>query len=85
MTEVIAVVHDNLPVLELAAPGPDRDSGVATIRAGTKTASTELVLIYEHAAEPLPQPGRRFSVIASAGRPAAIIELGSPYHSDQCS
>jgi uncharacterized protein YhfF len=73
--KVIRVVDDDLPILELAAPGPDRDSGVAAILAGTKTALTGLVQIYEHAGERLPQAGQRFSVIDSDGRPAAVIEL----------
>jgi uncharacterized protein YhfF len=31
--------------------------------------------IHEHEGEPLPQPGQRFSVVDSAGRQAAVIEL----------
>jgi uncharacterized protein YhfF len=34
-----------------------------------------LLEIHEHAGEPVPQPGRRFSVLDSAGQPAAVIEL----------
>jgi len=64
-----------LPALELAFPGPERDSGVAAILAGTKTALTGLLQILEHAAEPVPEPGQRFSVLDSAGQPAAVIEL----------
>jgi uncharacterized protein YhfF len=66
---------EDLPVLELAAPGPERDRGVAAILAGTKTALTGLLQIHEHAGEPLPQEGDRFTVVDSAGEPAAIIEL----------
>lgn len=66
--------HD-LPELELAFPGPERDSGVAAILAGEKTALTGLLQILQHAGEPVPQPGQRFSVLDSAGRPAAVIEL----------
>jgi uncharacterized protein YhfF len=66
---------DDLPVLELALPGPLRDSGVAAILAGEKTALTGLLQIHEHAGEPVPQPGQRFSVVDSAGQPAAVIEL----------
>jgi uncharacterized protein YhfF len=65
----------DLPVLELALPGPLRDSGVAAILAGDKTALTGLLQIYEHEGEPVPQPGQRFSVVDSAGRPAAVIEV----------
>jgi uncharacterized protein YhfF len=64
-----------LPVLELAFPGPLRDSGVAAILAGTKTALTGLLQILEHEGEPVPKPGQRFSVVDSAGQPAAVIEL----------
>jgi uncharacterized protein YhfF len=65
----------DLPVLELAFPGPLRDSGVAAILAGQKTALTGLLQIHEHAGEPVPRPGQRFSVVDSAGQPAAVIEL----------
>jgi uncharacterized protein YhfF len=66
---------EDLPVLELAFPGPERDSGIAAILAGEKTALTGLLQIHEHAGEPVPQPGQRFSVVDSAGQPAAVIEL----------
>jgi uncharacterized protein YhfF len=69
------MASDDLPVLELAFPGPLRDSGVAAILAGQKTALTGLLQIYEHDGEPVPQPGQRFSVIDSMGRPAAVIEV----------
>ncbi|MFD5468318.1 ASCH domain-containing protein [Kitasatospora sp. NPDC127059] len=68
--------HDNdLPTLELAFPGPERDQGVAAILDGHKTALTGLPEIYEHAREPLPTPGQRFAVLDSAGRTAVTIEL----------
>jgi uncharacterized protein YhfF len=66
---------DDLPVLELAFPGPLRDSGVAAILTGEKTALTGLLQIHEQAGETVPRAGQRFSVIDSAGRPAAVIEL----------
>lgn len=69
------MASEDLPVLELAFPGPERDSGIAAILAGEKTALTGLLQIYEHAAEPVPQPGQRFSVVDSAGQSAAVIEL----------
>lgn len=65
----------DLRVLELALPGPLRDSGVAGILTGEKTALTGLLQIYEHDIEPVPQPGQRFSVIDSMGQPAAVIEI----------
>ena len=65
----------DLPVLELAAPGPQRDSGVQAILSGTKTAMTGLPALHEQAGEPLPTVGDRFCVVDSNGRPAAVIEM----------
>ncbi|MGR6968166.1 ASCH domain-containing protein [Streptomyces cynarae] len=67
--------HEDLPTLELAFPGPERDRGVAAILSGQKTALTGLLEIYEHAGEAVPQTGQRFSVLDSEGRPAVTIEL----------
>lgn len=66
---------DGLEVLELAAPGPDRDSGVSAILAGTKTAMTGLPALHEKAGEPLPAAGDRLCVVDSDGLPVAVIEL----------
>ncbi|MFQ6145994.1 ASCH domain-containing protein [Streptomyces seoulensis] len=66
---------DDLPTLELAFPGPERDRGVAAILSGEKTALTGLLEIYEHAGEEVPAAGRRFSVLDSDGRAAVTIEL----------
>ncbi|MBD2899591.1 hypothetical protein amrb99_85750 [Actinomadura sp. RB99] len=67
--------HDDLPTLELAFPGPERDRGVAAILSGHKTALTGLLEIYEHAKEAVPVAGQRFSVLDSEGRPAVTIML----------
>ncbi|MCP2343828.1 ASCH domain-containing protein [Actinomadura rupiterrae] len=67
--------NDELPALELAFPGPERDRGVAAIEDGRKTALTGLMEIYEHAGEPLPEEGQRFAVLDSDGLPALTIEL----------
>ncbi|GAA3425974.1 hypothetical protein GCM10018953_31570 [Streptosporangium nondiastaticum] len=67
--------HDDLPALELAFPGPERDRGVAAILSGQKTALTGLLEIYEHAGEAVPMTGQRFSVLDSEGLPAVTIEL----------
>ena len=64
-----------MKILELAEPGPLRDSGVSAILAGTKTAMTGLPAIYSRAGEPLPAAGERYEVIDSDGRPVAVIEL----------
>lgn len=65
----------DLPVIELGRPGPERDQGIAAILAGRKTALTGLMEIHEHAGEPVPEPGQRFSLVDSAGHPAAVIEM----------
>ncbi|WP_333774986.1 ASCH domain-containing protein [Streptomyces sp. IBSBF 3136] len=67
--------HDDLPPLELAFPGPERDRGVAAILSGHKTALTGLLEIYEHAGEAVPAAGQRFAVLDSDGRPAVTIEV----------
>ncbi|NED76494.1 ASCH domain-containing protein [Streptomyces sp. SID9944] len=67
--------HDDLPTLELAFPGPERDRGVAAIQSGQKTALTGLLEIYEHAGEAVPTAGQRFAVLDSEGSPAVTIEL----------
>ncbi|MEV5755089.1 ASCH domain-containing protein [Actinoallomurus sp. NPDC052308] len=67
--------HDDLPTLELALPGPLRDSGVAAILDGQKTALTGLLEIYKHAGEAVPEVGQRFAVLDSDGRTAVVIEL----------
>lgn len=61
--------------MELGRPGPERDQGIAAILAGRKTALTGLMEVYERAGEPIPRPGQRFSVVDSAGHPAAVIEM----------
>jgi uncharacterized protein YhfF len=67
--------HADLPTLELALPGPERDRGVAAILDGRKTALTGLLDLYEHEGEELPEAGRRYAVLDSDGRPAVVIEL----------
>ncbi|MEV7026156.1 ASCH domain-containing protein [Kitasatospora sp. NPDC093558] len=59
---------------ELAFPGPLRDALVAAVLSGAKTTTTGLLADYEHAGDPLPQPGGRSAVIDSAGRAVAVIE-----------
>jgi uncharacterized protein YhfF len=65
---------EGLPIAEFAFPGPLRDRLVAAILAGEKTMTSGLVADYEHEGAPLPQPGRRQSVVDSAGNPVAVIE-----------
>jgi dipeptidase E len=66
---------NELPKLELAFPGPERDSGVVASLTGQKTALTGLLQIFEFAQEPIPKSGQRFSLLDSAGESAAIMEL----------
>jgi len=66
---------EDLPVIELATPGPLRDSGVAAILAGRKTAMTGLRQLHEHAGDPVAEAGQRFVVLDSDGLPAAVIEM----------
>lgn len=70
-----AMELEDLPTIELAFPGPLRDSGVAAILEGRKTAMTGLLEIYEHSGEAVPEAGQRFAVLDSDGRPAVVIEL----------
>ena len=64
-----------LSVGEFAFPGPLRDQLVAAILSGAKTMTSGLLIDYERAGEPLPQPGDRWVVIDSAGEPVTLIEL----------
>lgn len=63
-----------LPRAEFAFPGPLRDKLVASILAGTKTATAGLLREYEHEGEPLPKVGDRSVVVDSENRPLAVIE-----------
>lgn len=64
-----------MPRAEFAFPGPLRDQLVAAILDGSKTATTGLVLDYEHEGESLPEVGSRSVVIDSDDRPVAVIEV----------
>lgn len=63
-----------LPKSEFAFPGPLRDQLVAAILDGAKTATTGLVIDYEHENVPLPEVGERAVVVDSDDRPVAVIE-----------
>jgi len=66
---------DDLPRMEFAFPGPLRDQLVAAVLSGAKTATTGLVLEYERENEPLPEVGQLLTVVDSADRRIAAIEL----------
>ena len=65
----------DLPTLELAFPGPERDLALTAIRSGQKTAMTGLLELLEHDGEAVPRAGQRLAVLDSDGRPAMTIEL----------
>jgi uncharacterized protein YhfF len=65
---------DALPRAEFAFPGPLRDELVASILAGTKTATAALLAEYEREGEPLPKVGDRAVVVDSESQPVAVIE-----------
>jgi hypothetical protein len=59
---------------EFAFPGPLRDELVASILAGTKTATAGLLREYELEGESLPKVGDLAVVVDSENRPIAVIE-----------
>ena len=66
-------MHEQLPIVEFAFPGPLRDRLVIAILAGRKTATTSLLHEYEVGNEPLPVVGNRGAVIDSGGQRVAVI------------
>jgi uncharacterized protein YhfF len=65
----------DLPKFEFAFPGPLRDRLVAAVLDGSKTATTALLIDYEH--EALPEPGARSVVVDSDDRQVAVVEVTS--------
>jgi uncharacterized protein YhfF len=74
---IVPVDLASLPTAEFAFPGPLRAKLVAKILDGSKTATTSLLIEYEHEGEALPEPGARSVVVDSDQRPVAIIEVTS--------
>jgi uncharacterized protein YhfF len=66
---------DDLPTTEFGFPGLLRDQLVAAILSEAKTATSSLLLGYEHENEPLPEVGQLSAVPDSAGRRVAVIEV----------
>lgn len=60
---------------EFGFPGALRDRLVVAVLAGTKTATSSLLAEWEAEGATLPLPGERETVVDSAGRPAATIEI----------
>lgn len=67
-------VADELSPVEFAVPGPLRERLLAAVEAGTKTATSSLLLQYEIAGEPLPRAGDRGVAVDSARKPCFIVE-----------
>ncbi|MEU0188639.1 ASCH domain-containing protein [Streptomyces afghaniensis] len=65
----------SMPRIEFAFPGPLRDRLVAAILDGSKTATTGLVVDYEHEGQPLPEVGNRSVVVDSDQRAVAVVEV----------
>lgn len=62
-------------ICEFGFPGPLRDRLVGAVLDGSKTATTALCAEWKIEGEELPSPGERETVIDSAGRPVATIEI----------
>jgi len=62
-----------MEIVEFAFPGPLRDALVASILRGDKTSTSALAVHYE--GEELPKVGERLSVLDSAERGVAVIEV----------
>lgn len=63
------------PVVEFAFPGPLRDRLVAAVLSGKKTSTTTLLAEFDHSDEEMPEVGTRATVVDSAARPVAVIEV----------
>ena len=63
-----------LPVAELGFPGPLRDTLVAAILRGEKTATCGLLEEYRREGTPVEEVGARELVVDSKGRGVAVIE-----------
>ncbi|MFW6692646.1 ASCH domain-containing protein [Streptomyces sp. MAR4 CNX-425] len=66
---------EQLPPYELAFPGPLRDSLVAAVLSGAKTATTGLLAAYEAEGEVLAEVGDRAALLDSRGEPVAVVEV----------
>ena len=62
-------------ICALGGPGALRDRLVSALLGGQKTATSSLMVEWEQDAEPLPDPGELQTVVDSANRPVAVIEV----------
>ncbi|MEU7552735.1 ASCH domain-containing protein [Streptomyces sp. NPDC044571] len=67
--------YEDLPPYLLGFPGPLRDTLVAAVLSGAKTATTGLLPEYEAEGEPLRVPGARSVLVDSQERAVAVVEV----------
>lgn len=67
-------VPPDLPLFELAYPGPLRDQLVAAVLSGAKTSTSSLLDEYDEKDDPLPVVGQRSVMIDSDVRPVGVVE-----------
>lgn len=67
--------YADLRPFELGFPGEQRDTLVAAVLSGAKTATTGLMGWYEATGEPLPQTGERMALVDSDEQPLAVLEV----------
>lgn len=65
----------DLPRSEFGFPGPLRDTLVAAILAGEKTATSSTLLEYGIEDEELPIVGSQYAVVDSDEKPVAVVEV----------
>lgn len=70
------MTNDLLKKMELGFPGtPLRESLVAAVLRGEKTATAGLLSDYERDDETLPEPGERYLLVGGDDRGVAVIEI----------
>jgi len=74
MAAMDPVNEPDLPLFELAYPGPLRDKLVAAVLSGAKTSTSSLLVEYEDGDDELPIVGQRYAMVDSALAPVGIVE-----------
>lgn len=64
-----------LELMELGSPGPLRDRLVEEVVRGEKTATSSLLVQFEQAGEPLPEPGTKKVLVDSQEKAIGQIEI----------
>ena len=67
-------MNDELPTVEFAFPGPLRDSLIAAIESGAKTATSSLMRQYDVSGDPVPSIGHKGAVVDSNGERLFVVE-----------